>query len=182
MKPDDPDYVEETDKKCTKKSKSKKPKPKANPYFDDEHTLRSMILYISIQEIARQVSVMNKDLGFMLLKVFKQYFEQNEQVWLGLIHKCKTAIDTLKTDRKILMTAHDMPDDLEDLLQNDKLTKENLMAHKQMIKKLVGKVHDAEDRSFISQLEKKHIDEEVRSWIWEWDRIRISSKVSLTYF
>lgn len=86
-------------------------------------------------------------------------------------------MDTLKADRKILLTAHDIPDELEKLLENDQLTKENLMNHKEMIKKLVGKVHDAEDRSFIAELEKKHIDDEVRSWIYEWDRIRVSHKV-----
>ena len=93
--------------------KSKKAQKKCNPFYNEEHTLQSLILYISIQEIARQVSITNKDLGFMLLKVFKQYFEQNERVWLGLIHKCKTAIDTLKQDRDILLTAHDIPKDLK---------------------------------------------------------------------
>lgn len=80
-----------------------------------------------------------------------------------------------------MLTAHDIPDELEDLLENDEVTEDNLNNHKQMIKKLIGKVHDAEDRSFISELEKKHIDDEVRSWIYEWDRIRISHKVSQVY-
>ena len=60
---------------------------KSNPYYSEEHMIKSFILYISIQDIARQVSNINKDLGYMLLKVFKLYFEQNEKVWLGFIHK-----------------------------------------------------------------------------------------------
>ena len=75
---------------------------------EDAHNVRSFILYISIQEIARQVSLFNKDLGYMLLKVFKKYFEENEKVWLGLVNKCKTVIDILKADRDILMKSHDL--------------------------------------------------------------------------
>ena len=51
------------------------------------------------------------------------------------------------------------------------------MKHKQMIKELIGRVHEEEDKSVISELEKKHIDDEVRSWIYDWDRIRISHKL-----
>ena len=144
---------------------------------EDAHNVRSFILYISIQEIARQVSLFNKDLGYMLLKVFKKYFEENEKVWLGLVNKCKTVIDILKADRDILMKSHDLPPNLDKFLENNEVTEENLMKHKQMIKELIGRVHEEEDKSVISELEKKHIDDEVRSWIYDWDRIRISHKL-----
>ena len=144
---------------------------------EESHNIKSFILYISIQEIARQVSLFNKDLGYMLLKVFKKYFEENEKVWLNLIGKCKNVIDILKTDRDILLKSHDLPQSLDSFLENNELTEENLMKHKQMIKELIGRVHEEEDKSVISELEKKHIDDEVRSWIYDWDRIRISHKL-----
>jgi hypothetical protein len=48
-----------------------------------------------MQEVARQVSLTNRDLGYLLLKLFKGYFEENEKVWLTLIKKAKVFFSPL---------------------------------------------------------------------------------------
>lgn len=59
--------------------------------LDDEHNYRSFILYVGMQEVARQVSLSNRDLGYLLLKLFKGYFEENEKVWLKLVQKARVS-------------------------------------------------------------------------------------------
>jgi hypothetical protein len=83
-----------------------------------EESITSLNLYIGMQEIARQITGINRDLGFLLLKVFKRYFEQNERMWLKLINKWKATIDELKADREMLLTSHVLPCRLEKLLDS----------------------------------------------------------------
>ena len=101
-----------------------------------------MILYIGLQEVLRQITLTCKDRGYLLLKLFKKYFEENEKKWQSILRELKEVIHTLKNDRDLLLSKYeDMPPETKSVLDNNELSHLNLIEHKHLIKRLIGALY-----------------------------------------
>ena len=74
------------------------------------------------------------------MKVFKEYFELNEQKWLEVLKGLKEYIDKLRRERELLLGKFKSMNqiDTKAILKQKELTMENLVQHKALIEKLIG--------------------------------------------
>jgi len=134
------------------------------------------VLFLLFQELIRLVSGKQKELGYLLMLLFKRYNEESERKWQSVMKGLKEYIDKLKNEREYLLCKfnYSAQMNLKETLENKELTEENLIEHKTLIEKIIGEFYDIEDRHFTENYKRKYFEKEVYDTMWEWDKLRVS--------
>lgn len=121
----------------------------------------------------------DKELGFLITKTFKEYFEENERKWNGIMKGLKDYIDTMRKQREYLLCKFKPSStlDFKKVMQCKDVSLENLIEHKTMIEKMIGEYYNLEDKHFSENFKRRHFEKEVYEIIPNWDRMRCSDRV-----
>lgn len=80
-----------------------------------------------------------KQLGYLLLRVFKSIFTENEEQWKKVITRLSASNKLYKLERDTLLSRFLVKDEIKDVYENYKDTRDNLIKHKNVIAKLIEK-------------------------------------------
>jgi len=89
----------------------------------------------------------------LLLRIFKEYFQETERKWLSVFERANTVLKSFRQDREMLMSKFTEDLDIESILSCKDDSMENLAAHKRAILFLLGKKNDEEDRRLKAEQE-----------------------------
>ncbi|CDW84007.1 UNKNOWN [Stylonychia lemnae] len=121
-------------------------------------------------------------IGFLMLKLVKQFLLINEEQWIKRIKKLKNQIQRLHNDRDFLLAKATKPLqtlDLKKVVTNDKVDAENLAEHKRVINQMVGLLHKVEDEKYFQDFKLKYAEQDIKDWMYEWDKIKIYEDLKL---
>ena len=81
----------------------------------------------------------DKELGYLMMKTFSQYFKENEKKWAHIVNGLKDYIDKLKRERESLLCKFKPEKDdtvivnMRQILKDHDLSTENLVQHNVII-------------------------------------------------
>jgi hypothetical protein len=67
---------------------------------------KSLILYMSLVEMQKDIYTENKQKGKVFIKLFKSYFEEQEKKWFKIVRDLVQTIKMVRTDRDFLLGKH----------------------------------------------------------------------------
>jgi hypothetical protein len=53
--------------------------------------------------LIRQVASKEKELGFLIMKLFKQFYTENENKWMQIVGRLTDYIDQIRKDKEFLL-------------------------------------------------------------------------------
>ena len=139
--------------------------------FDSEDTI-SMVLYIGLQEILKQLMVTNKEKGRLLLKMFREYFNKNEEKWFKVVNGLVDQLLKQKAELAYLLAQNLTGiDDVETILTNNEVSVENLAEHKRLLNQVIGAYNNEETKRIDAENKIKYVNGMASKWIYDWERI-----------
>eukprot|EP00347_Sterkiella_histriomuscorum_P017108 403350635 len=162
---------------------------------------RSLALYISIQDVIRQLSQaatqsinqsqylqqnhsqfhqqneyqndFGRDRGHLLVRLINEYFIENEKKWFGVVQKIAAYNQVLKQDRELLMGKYEreISVDIKNVLENPSDSFENLIQHKTIIKTLLGKLNNEEDLRLKQELKLVDMKAQIDKILFESEKL-----------
>jgi hypothetical protein len=105
------------------------------------------------------------------------YFLEQEKKWIFIINKIKQKISYYKELCKtIIQQEHNYIkkiEDVNDVLFANKVSKENLNAHKKLISELLAVINEKRDQIYLCNSEKDIMERECKFWITDFDKVKL---------
>ena len=144
--------------------------------------MNSTIYYIAFQEMVRSVTETCKERGYLLLKIFRKYFDETEKQWMGVIRGLALQIQSLRHDRDSLLSKYLFPEDEEEalrhqrrVLDNTNESRENLIEHKHLVKTMMGRANMLQDENVRLKAELDSLRKDVNAFLYDFESMRGSS-------
>jgi hypothetical protein len=129
----------------------------------------------------RQICLIDKEKGYLVLKLFKKYFYYNERKWFKIINHLVEQIIKMKYELEYLLckyfTTPPEKENMKKVINDNSLSNKNLIDHKRMIHLLVGCLHNEEAKRIIAENGTKRLEAQLRDWILDWDKIKMSQEI-----
>jgi hypothetical protein len=130
------------------------------------------------------VASKEKELGFLIMKLFKQFFRENETKWMQTVGGLRDYIEQIRKDKEFLLGKFKASPGVsvgihcaKQVVQNEEVSYENLVSHKALINQIIGEYFNLEDESFHETFRLKNLTQQTNDLIVGWDSIRSSEKV-----
>ena len=118
-----------------------------------------------------------------MLKIFRKYQEESERKWFKTLEQLTKYAVKLKSDVEYLLGCYfSSPDDVTRIMLDNSLTAENLAEHKRLIKLCLGSYYNKESQFVAADTERRVLTEDVNTWIKDWDEIRASNLLKVSFF
>ena len=138
----------------------------------------SLITHLCLQEIVRLISLNDKDLGALILKLFKGYFSENENLWFEILSKLMDYIIYLKSMIDLFLnTSYLNKEEAKKIVEDTSISEINLMNHKKFLNQTLGKLYNEETRRIISENEYRMLEKEINKWIYNWESVHCSQHI-----
>lgn len=153
--------------------------PKNDPAF---FNIRRKFLYLFLVfiQILSEISQHNKEKATLIYKFFKIYFSQQESKWLIIINRFKDRISYYKNLCKLIIqhkNKHlDRVEKISDVLSQNRLSKENLEDHKNLIHDLLNCMNERRDTIYLLNSKIEILENELKFWIYDWDNLKLDPK------
>ena len=136
--------------------------------------------YSGIQELIRQLASNEKEKGYLLLELFKRYFEENEKRWFKIINNLQEEMLRLKHEQEYLLAKYFKDGkEMDNILHNNEVTIENLQEHKRIIRLVLGSYFNEESKRIIAESRATAIEKDIKKWIIDWDILKISPHLNV---
>ena len=142
---------------------------------------RYLVLFLIFIQILAELYSDCKEKATLLYKFFVNFFAEQDKKWIYVVSKMKERVKFYKNLAKtILQQKHKNIEHIEDLNNvffANKVTKENLQYHKNVISELLRLVN--EKREMIYQLEAKIsiLEHELNFWVYDFENIKLDKRV-----
>jgi len=95
--------------------------------------------------------------------------------WFATIDKLITHMISLQSENEILLNKFKTnANSLEEILNDQSITTQNLARHKILIKDIIGKYNAEENKRIQIETQKETLSKEIKFWIEDWDIIHTS--------
>jgi len=133
-----------------------------------------------LHESFKQVSLQNKELGMEILKLFKDYFNENEKSWFKIFETYFKIIENLKYEIELL-TFQFFKDthEIDGIMKDKSISLNNLIEHKRIISKLIGINNLEQTKRMEIESDKKIEETLINKWISDWNLIKNSEYLSV---
>ena len=131
----------------------------------------------ALQEMIKQLSVGNKEKGYMMLKIFRKVMEESEKKWFKVIENLTKYSLKLKADVEFLLGKFFSKPDIQTVMENNNPSMENLAEHKRLLQISVGAFFSQESQRIEAEKKTSLLEEEVNRWVLDWSSIRKSSEL-----
>ena len=115
-----------------------------------------------------------------ILKLFKDYFNENEKSWFKIFETYFKIIENLKYEIELL-TFQFFKDthEIDGIMKDKSISLNNLIEHKRIISKLIGINNLEQTKRMEIESDKKIEETLINKWISDWNLIKNSEYLSV---
>ena len=147
--------------------------------------LRQKIIKFSLfTQILGDISVECKERALLLYKFFKIYYTEQEKNWLNVVEKLHKKIKYYKDLCKIVISKEsseskdiNILEKLNNILFSNRVTPENLINHKEIIKELINLINQKRGEVFLMKTEVEIMEKEMTFWICDFATLKTNEKI-----
>jgi hypothetical protein len=139
-----------------------------------------LYLFLVFIQILSEISQQHKEKATLIYKFFKIYFSQQESKWVIIINRFKDKITYYKNLCKLIIQQKnknlDRVEKISDVLSQNRLSKENLEDHKNLIHDLLNCMNEKRDTIYLLNSKIEILENELKFWIYDWDSLKLDLK------
>ena len=142
---------------------------------------RFLMLFLIFVQILGEIYTDCKEKATLLYKFFVNFFAEQDKKWIYVVSKMKERVKFYKNLAKTILQQKNKNiehvEDINNVFFANKVTKENLQYHKNVISELLRLVN--EKREMIYQLDAKVsiLEHELNFWIYDFDNIKLDKRI-----
>ncbi len=141
-----------------------------------------ILFFIFLQELS-DISREFKEKAILLYKLFVHFLAEQDKKWIYVINKMKERVNIYKNLSKIFLSQKNkniqIIENLTTILYSNKISKENLQNHKNIINQLIAIVN--EKREEVYQLESKIsiLEHELNFWLVDFNDLKLDQNLRI---
>ena len=142
---------------------------------------RFLMLFLIFVQILGEIYTDCKEKATLLYKFFVNFFAEQDKKWIYVVSKMKERVKFYKNLAKTILQQKNKNiehvEDINNVFFANKVTKENLQYHKNVISELLRLVN--EKREMIYQLDAKVsiLEHELNFWIYDFENIKLDNRI-----
>lgn len=113
------------------------------------------------------------------MRIFKGLFKESETKWIEILCRIIKQVKKIKNERDLLLAKFFNKDETTTITSNFEITRDNLIAHKQLIERIVGQYYNEESERHIAIIQRDSLEKEIKKWIPCWDQIKIDDELKV---